>query len=110
VAPSPVCAIFSGIMVPIAVFGAARLYWSIFAGTGLHEAPLKPLLVWLGTATALVGGLVALMQRDVKRLLAMSTVSHMGVLLSGSGCCRHRAWPAACCMSSGTVLPRPRCF
>ncbi len=72
-------------MVPIAIFGAARLYWSMFAGAGLDQAQLRPLLVWLGTATAVVGGLVALMQRDVKRLLAFSTVSHMGVLLVGVG-------------------------
>jgi multicomponent Na+:H+ antiporter subunit D len=31
VAPTPVCVIFSGIMVPLGVFGAARLYWSIRA-------------------------------------------------------------------------------
>jgi multicomponent Na+:H+ antiporter subunit D len=85
VAPSPVCVIFSGIMVPIAIFGAARLYWSIFADAGLAQIQLRPLLVWLGTVTAVVGGLVALMQRHVKRLLAFSTVSHMGVLLVGVG-------------------------
>ena len=37
VAPSPVCVIFSGIMVPIAIFGAARLYWSLFAHSGLRN-------------------------------------------------------------------------
>lgn len=79
------CVIFSGIMVPIAIFGAARAYWCVFAEAGLPQAVLRPLLVWLGTATAVLGGLTALMQRDVKRLLAFSTVSHMGVLLFGVG-------------------------
>lgn len=85
VAPTPVCAIFSGIMVPIALFGAARLYWSVFSGSELEHALLRPLLVWFGTATAVIGGFVSLMQRDVKRLLAMSTFSHMGVILVGIG-------------------------
>ena len=52
---------------------------------GIDQAQLRPLLVWLGAATAVMGGLVALMQRNVKRLLAFSTVSHMGVLLVGVG-------------------------
>ncbi len=72
-------------MVPIAIFGAARLYWSLFAHSGLPQPQLRSLLVWLGMATAVLGGLVALMQRNVKRLLAFSTVSHMGVLLVGVG-------------------------
>jgi multicomponent Na+:H+ antiporter subunit D len=71
--------------VPNAIFGAARIYWSVFAEAGLPLNQLRPLLVWLGTATAVLGGLVAVMQRDVKRLLAFSTVSHMGVLLVGVG-------------------------
>jgi multicomponent Na+:H+ antiporter subunit D len=72
-------------MVPIALLGAARLYWSVFSGTELEHSLLRPLLVWFGTATAAIGGFVALMQRDVKRLLAMSTFSHMGVILVGIG-------------------------
>lgn len=85
VAPTPVCVIFSGIMVPLGVFGAARLYWSIFSGSGFDPGLLRAVLVWFGAATAVVGGLVALMQRHVKRLLAFSTVAHMGVLLVAVG-------------------------
>jgi multicomponent Na+:H+ antiporter subunit D len=85
VAPTPVCVIFSGIMVPLGVFGAARLYWSIFSGSGLDPALVRAVLVWFGAVTALAGGLVALMQRQVKRLLAFSTVAHMGVLLAAVG-------------------------
>jgi multicomponent Na+:H+ antiporter subunit D len=82
VAPSPVCAIFSGIMVPLALFGAARLYWTMFAPVASTAAVTGHFLEPLGLATCLIGGIACWMQRHLKRLLAFSTVAHIGVMLA----------------------------
>ncbi|HEU5030542.1 MAG TPA: proton-conducting transporter membrane subunit [Spirillospora sp.] len=78
VAPTPVCVLFSGIMVPLGVYGIARTYWATFAGL----VPLRAIAV-LGAAAALLGAVMCVLQHHIKRLLAYSTVSHVGLLLVG---------------------------
>jgi multicomponent Na+:H+ antiporter subunit D len=82
VAPSPVCAIFSGIMVPVALFGAARIYWTVFAPMASVAATTARFLEPLALVTCLLGGFACVMQRHLKRLLAFSTVAHIGVMLA----------------------------
>ena len=81
VAPSPVSVIFSGAMVAVGVFGLAKLTWLIFAPSPLVMQVVRRLLLAMGVASVLIGGVQSLAQRHVKRLLAFSTISHVGILL-----------------------------
>ncbi len=82
-APTPVSAyLHSATMVKLGVFLLARL-WPVLAGTDAWFW----LVTCTGATTLLLGGYLAMFQRDLKALLAYSTISHLGliVLLLGLG-------------------------
>jgi multicomponent Na+:H+ antiporter subunit D len=84
VAPTPVCILFSGVMVELGIYAVARIYWAVVAGpfTGHHSALMSLLLV-VGTITSVLGAIMSFGQRHLKRMLAFSTISHTGLLLIG---------------------------
>lgn len=83
VAPSPVSVIFSGAMVSVALYGAAKLYHQVFAGDPPVDFAMHHLMLGMGAVSAIIGGLMCLWQRHLKRLLAFSTIAHLGIMLVG---------------------------
>ncbi|MFC0602469.1 complex I subunit 5 family protein [Streptomyces palmae] len=84
VAPTPVCMLMSGAMVELGAYGIGRVYWTVFSGPGgIPHGAFRTTFVTLGVLTALVGAVMCWQQRHLKRLLAFSTVSHVGLFLIG---------------------------
>ena len=81
-APSPVSALMSGVMLKTAIYGMVRVIYDLIGGVR-WEWGLTVLL--FGAATSLFGVLFALMQHDLKRLLAYHSVENIGIILIGIG-------------------------
>ena len=81
-APSHVSALMSGVMIKLGVYGLARasLDWLAPAPAWWGAAVLLA-----GTVSAVVGILYAVVERDLKRLLAFSSIENVGVILIGLG-------------------------
>lgn len=78
-APGAVSALFSGLMVNLGIIGLARLLLQVFPSRE-HGHGVLPLLTTLGAVSAVLGALMALLQEDLKRVLAWDTISQLGIL------------------------------
>ncbi len=81
-APSPVSALMSGIMIKTAIYGMVRVIYDLIGGVRWEWGML---VLVVGAGTTLFGVLYALMQHDLKRLLAYHSVENIGIILLGLG-------------------------
>ncbi len=79
-APTPVVMIHSGILLKMGAYGLIRF------GMGFYPAFMKEaatVLVILGLVNILYGAILAFVEKELKKVLAYSSISHMGILLLG---------------------------
>jgi hydrogenase-4 component B len=81
-APSHVSALLSGVMTKVGIYGFVRI---VFDLVGMPNPWLGLIVLSLGGITAAIGVLYALMQHDLKRLLAYHTVENIGIIFIGLG-------------------------
>lgn len=79
-APSAGSVILAGILLKVGIYGFIRLLIPIFPGQALAWAGF---LSTLGVIGVIYGGLVAWVQEDVKKLVAYSSISHLGFVILG---------------------------
>ena len=82
VAPSHVSALMSGVVIKMGVYGLLRVTLDLLGG---GPAWWGGLVLGLGTVSALLGVLYALMEHDLKRLLAFHSVENIGIIFMGIG-------------------------
>ncbi len=102
-APSPLSAVMSGVMIKTAIYGILRL----FVYGGICADWIGWTLVALGAVSAFWGVVFALLQRDIKRLLAYSSVENVGLILLAIGLAisaRAKGLEAASALALGAAL------
>jgi len=82
VAPSHISALMSGVMLKVAVYGFIRLVFDLI---GTPHWGWGVALLIIASITALFGVLYALMQHDLKRLLAYHSIENIGIIFIGLG-------------------------
>jgi multicomponent Na+:H+ antiporter subunit D len=103
-APAPVSAALSGLVVSNGAYVIIRFLYTIFGKANISSLPfqfpslvspagfpsaffdsLKLALIILGSASAIIASLLMLLQKNVKRVIAYSTIFHMGLIFMGVG-------------------------
>jgi NADH-quinone oxidoreductase subunit M len=79
-APTPISVILAGVLLKMGTYGLLRISFPIFPDAMRHFAWE---LALLGVISMVYGALVAMAQTDFKKLIAYSSVSHMGIVVLG---------------------------
>ncbi len=82
VAPSHISALMSGAMIKMGIYGIVRVSYDL---VGEVRWEWGVVVLFVGTASALLGVLYAIMQHDLKRLLAYHSIENIGIILMGLG-------------------------
>lgn len=115
-APSPISAMMSGVLLAVAMYAIAR--WKTVIDAAVSPAFSNGLLIGFGLLSVAIGALTLVLQRHYKRMLAYSSVEHMGLVAIGLGLgplglfaawlhvVNHAVAKSACFLLAGRILHR----
>lgn len=83
-APTPVSSLLSGLILKVGLYAMLRIFF-LFFGTTLFANGAGQLLIFLGVFTLILGACLALVQDELKKLLAYSSISQVGYVLVAIG-------------------------
>ncbi|HEY3181934.1 MAG TPA: proton-conducting transporter membrane subunit [Gaiellaceae bacterium] len=83
-APAPVSALMSGVMIKVALYGLVRV---LVEWDGVLPVWFGVLVLGAGALSAVGGVVYALFQHDLKRLLALHSIENVGIIVLGIGAC-----------------------
>jgi len=106
-APTPISMILAGILLKMGGYGFLRLCYPIFPSGGDHWAFF---LAIVGVVSILYGALCAMAQTDFKKLVAYSSVSHMGYVMLGIAVMTDAGFQGAMFQMIAHGISSPMCF
>lgn len=83
--PSSISALLSGVLMKVYIYVFLRIFLMVLDYTLLQKTGLDKILIYLALVSSLLGHIFALQEDDIKRMLAFSTVGHIGMILGVLG-------------------------
>ncbi len=90
-APTPSSAVLSGLVIKIYAFALLLLFYTVFPRSLLETVPVHEIILWLATFGIILGSIFAMVQEDVKKMLAYSSIAQIGYVFMGIGLNNHTA-------------------
>jgi NADH-quinone oxidoreductase subunit M len=106
-APTPISMILAGVLLKMGAYGLMRISYPILPTAGMWAAYG---LALLGLVNIIYGALCAMAQTDFKRLVAYSSISHMGYVLLGLAIMTPAGWQGAMFQIIAHGISSPMCF
>ncbi|NQE05405.1 F(420)H(2) dehydrogenase subunit N [ANME-1 cluster archaeon GoMg1] len=83
-APSAVSVIIAAAMSKVSIYAFIRIFFSVFTTDFIHiYVPITTVLSWIAAIAIILGSVIAIMQTNLKRMLAYSSVSQIGYIVLG---------------------------
>lgn len=84
-APSSSSAVLSGLVIKIYAIGLIKLIYKVFPREVMADLPLTEIILWLATFGVILGSVIAMSQKDFKKMLAYSSIAQIGYVFMGIG-------------------------
>jgi multicomponent Na+:H+ antiporter subunit D len=94
-APTPSSALLSGLVVKVYVFCAAKLLFKVIGRTIVISLGIPTFIMYFAALSMVMGSLFAIGQRDIKRILAYSSVAQIGYVFLGIGLATYQGMAAS---------------